>query len=196
MSGFEGEGFGGEGGMGGGFRGRGRGGFRGRGRGRGGRGGGPPEGPIDELKLYVGGLAWAVNDEILTSSFQEYGGLVEVRSARLTLSFDVLYSLPGASLARTRASGANYRLRCAPLHARARTRASGAKYRFVCASSRQGHGCEGATHTCPLRKPGPLPDGKGSLAARLQSLLLLARGSMKNVFSLACEYIVPSSLKR
>ena len=37
---------------------RGRGGFRGR-RG-GGRGGGrpPPEGPIDELKLYVGNLSW------------------------------------------------------------------------------------------------------------------------------------------
>ena len=37
---------------------RGRGGFRGHGR-RGGRGGRPPaEGPIDELKLYVGNLSW------------------------------------------------------------------------------------------------------------------------------------------
>lgn len=83
MSGFDGgEGFGGDG-MGGGFRGRGRGGFRGRGRGRGGRGGGPPEGPIDELKLYVGNLDWGVDDELLESAFKEYGGLVEVRLSPL-----------------------------------------------------------------------------------------------------------------
>ena len=83
MSGFDGgEGFGGDG-MGGGFRGRGRGGFRGRGRGRGGRGGGPPEGPIDELKLYVGNLDWGVDDEILETSFKTYGGLVEVRPSPL-----------------------------------------------------------------------------------------------------------------
>jgi hypothetical protein len=65
-----GRGGGGRGGRGGGgFRGRG-GGFRGRGSGfrGGGGGGGPPEGPIDELKLYVGGLSWGVDD----AGLQEY----------------------------------------------------------------------------------------------------------------------------
>ena len=57
-----------------GFRGRGRGGFRGRGRGgRGGRSGGAPEGPIDECKLYVGGLSWNVDDAGLQEAFQSYG---------------------------------------------------------------------------------------------------------------------------
>jgi len=73
MSGFEGGDMGGMGG-GDGFRGRGRGGFRGRGRGgRGGRSGGAPEGPIDELKLYVGGLSWNVDDAGLQEAFQSYG---------------------------------------------------------------------------------------------------------------------------
>jgi len=65
--------FNGGGGMGGEFRGRGRGGFRGRGRGRGGRRGGPPEGPIDELKLYVGSLSWGVDDAGLLEAFTPYG---------------------------------------------------------------------------------------------------------------------------
>jgi hypothetical protein len=49
-------------GRGGGFRGRG---FRGRGRGRGrGYGAGPPDGPIDELKVYVGGVSWNIDDQV------------------------------------------------------------------------------------------------------------------------------------
>ena len=62
----------------GGRGGRGRGGFRGRGRGgggrgRGGRSGGAPEGPIDQLKLYVGSLSWGVDDESLHAEFSKFG---------------------------------------------------------------------------------------------------------------------------
>lgn len=58
---------------GGGYRGRG---YRGRGRGRGGgRGYGsrPPEGPIDELKVYVGGISWNIDDQGLLEAFSEFG---------------------------------------------------------------------------------------------------------------------------
>ena len=69
----------------GGRGGRGRGGFRGRGRGgggrgRGGRSGGAPEGPIDQLKLYVGSLSWGVDDESLQAEFSKFGPC-EVRRA-------------------------------------------------------------------------------------------------------------------
>jgi cold-inducible RNA-binding protein len=58
-------------GRGGGFRGRG---FRGRGRGRGrGYASGAPEGPIDELKVYVGGLSWNVDDQGLAAAFAPFG---------------------------------------------------------------------------------------------------------------------------
>jgi len=65
--------------------GRGRGGFRGRGRGgggrgRGGRSGGGPEGPIDQLKLYVGSLSWGVDDAALQEEFSKFGPC-EVRRA-------------------------------------------------------------------------------------------------------------------
>jgi hypothetical protein len=134
MSGFEGEGFGGEGGMGGGFRGRGRGGFRGRGRGRGGRGGGPPEGPIDELKLYVGGLAWAVNDEILANAFQQFGGLEEVRPTCVSLSFNLCC------------------IRCQErcVLARGRPKQNTTQLR---PPARHGRGTESETRTYALRKP-------------------------------------------
>ena len=69
----------------GGMGGRGPGGFRGRGRGggsrgRGGRSGGAPEGPIDQLKLYVGSLSWGVDDESLQAEFSKFGPC-EVRRA-------------------------------------------------------------------------------------------------------------------
>ena len=70
---YEDGGDGGFGGRGGGRRG---GGFRGRGGrgGRGGRSGGaPPEGPIDELKLYVGSLSWGVDDTALQAAFSPFG---------------------------------------------------------------------------------------------------------------------------
>mmetsp|Transcript_41565 Transcript_41565/g.81226 ORF Transcript_41565/g.81226 Transcript_41565/m.81226 type:complete len:187 (-) Transcript_41565:41-601(-) len=63
----DGGGYGGRGG----YRGRGRGGFRGRGRGRG--RGPPPDGPIDELKLYVGGLNWDLDNGGLKEIFSKYG---------------------------------------------------------------------------------------------------------------------------
>ncbi|KAJ1475156.1 hypothetical protein T484DRAFT_1910209 [Baffinella frigidus] len=84
--GGDGGGYGGGGGYrggGGGYRGRGDGGgyrgggggYRGRGGGGGfrGRGRAPPEGPIDPIKLYVGGLSWDVDDAKLQEVFGSYG---------------------------------------------------------------------------------------------------------------------------
>ena len=72
-----------------------RGGFRGRGRGRGrgGRRGAPPEGPIDDLKLYVGQLSWNVDDAGLKEAFQLYGSC-EVPPSTPNTCHSLLQSLP------------------------------------------------------------------------------------------------------
>ena len=72
-----------------------RGGFRGRGRGRGrgGRRGAPPEGPIDDLKLYVGQLSWNVDDAGLKEAFQLYGSC-EVPPSTPNTCHSLLQPLP------------------------------------------------------------------------------------------------------
>ena len=89
-------------GRGGGYRGRG---FRGRGRGRGrGYSSGPPEGPVDELKVYVGGLSWNVDDQGLSEAFAPFGEceakvMIDKYTGRSRGFAFVTYVTPEASLA-------------------------------------------------------------------------------------------------
>ena len=101
---------GGDGGRSGGDRGRG---FRGRGRGRGrGYGGRPPDGPIDELKVFVAGIAWSVNDQGLLGAFSEFGPceakiMVDKFSGRSRGFGFVTYQDPAHSLAAIEAMNGN-----------------------------------------------------------------------------------------